>query len=195
MNISDHAAEDGSEHHAVILDLAYDLSHSLSLESTSSIYQHDYRRAEDLDQTPAPGRRPRLHDGRRVGHPGVPPPLLGAGPAERGPGPLFRRPDRYVAGGRRRSGGNWRAFPGVCPDLVLQHGRSDAKRGPLRRVRPGAGRGLDPHTRSALRQREPGNHQHPGSGLRSAASAIPSRRRAPRSNWRRPIALSFPRRR
>ena len=54
VNISDHAAEDGSKHHAVTLDLAYDLSHSLSLESTSSIYQHDYRRAEDLDQTPAP---------------------------------------------------------------------------------------------------------------------------------------------
>ncbi len=54
VNISDHAAEDGSEHHAVTLDLAYDLSGSLSLESTSSIYQHDYRRSEDLDQTPAP---------------------------------------------------------------------------------------------------------------------------------------------
>ena len=53
VNISDHAAEDGSKHHAVTLDLAYDLSHSLSLESISSIYQHDYRRAEDLDQTPA----------------------------------------------------------------------------------------------------------------------------------------------
>ena len=54
VNISDHAAEDGSEHHAVTLALAYDLNHSLSLESTSSYYEHDYRRAEDLDQTPAP---------------------------------------------------------------------------------------------------------------------------------------------
>ena len=54
VNISDHAAEDGSEHHNLTLALAYELSHALSLESTSSIYQHDYRRAEDLDQTPVP---------------------------------------------------------------------------------------------------------------------------------------------
>ena len=52
VNISDHPAEDGSEHHNLTLALAYDLSHRLSLESTSSIYQHDYRREEDLDQTP-----------------------------------------------------------------------------------------------------------------------------------------------
>ena len=54
VNISDHAAEDGSEHHNLTLALGYDLGSSFSLESTSSIYQHDYRRAEDLDQTPAP---------------------------------------------------------------------------------------------------------------------------------------------
>ena len=52
VNISDHPAEDGSEHHNLTLALAYDLSHRLSLESTSSVYQHDYRREEDLDQTP-----------------------------------------------------------------------------------------------------------------------------------------------
>ena len=54
VNTSDHLAEDGSEHHAVTLDLAYDLGPALSLESTSSLYQHDYRRAEDLDQSPFP---------------------------------------------------------------------------------------------------------------------------------------------
>lgn len=52
VNISDHPAEDGSEHHNVTLALAYDLGHRLSLESTSSVYQHAYRREEDLDQTP-----------------------------------------------------------------------------------------------------------------------------------------------
>ena len=54
VNISNHPAEDGSEHHNLTLALAYDLNHAISLESTSSIYQHDYRREEDLDQTPAP---------------------------------------------------------------------------------------------------------------------------------------------
>ena len=53
-NLSDHPAEDGSRHRTATLELAYRLSGALSLESTSSLYQHDYQRAEDLDRTPMP---------------------------------------------------------------------------------------------------------------------------------------------
>lgn len=53
-NLSDHEAEDGSRHRAASLELAHRLTGALSLESTSSLYEHDYRRAEDLDQTPNP---------------------------------------------------------------------------------------------------------------------------------------------
>ena len=51
LNLSDHAAEDGSDHRMFALDLGYDLTRSLSLEGTATIYDHDYRRSEDLDQT------------------------------------------------------------------------------------------------------------------------------------------------
>lgn len=53
-NLSDHEAEDGSRHRMAALELGYDLTGSLSLESTGTLYFHEYRRVEDLDQTFVP---------------------------------------------------------------------------------------------------------------------------------------------
>lgn len=54
VTLSDHRAEDGSLHRFASLEWGYLLTEALSLESTSSLYFHDYRRDEDLDRTPAP---------------------------------------------------------------------------------------------------------------------------------------------
>lgn len=53
-NLSDHPAEDGSRHRFATLEWDFLLTDSLSLEASSSLYFHDYRREEDLDRTPAP---------------------------------------------------------------------------------------------------------------------------------------------
>lgn len=55
VNLSDEPAEEGSRHQVATVDLAYDLSGAFSLESTSSVYNHDYLRTEDFDQSPVPG--------------------------------------------------------------------------------------------------------------------------------------------
>ncbi len=54
VNLSDQAAEDGSLHRVATLEMGYDLG-AIRLESTSSIYDHEYHRVEDVDQTPQPG--------------------------------------------------------------------------------------------------------------------------------------------
>lgn len=54
VTLSDHRAEDGSLHRFASLEWGYLLTDALSLESTSSLYFHDYLRVEDLDRTPAP---------------------------------------------------------------------------------------------------------------------------------------------
>ena len=54
VTLSDHRAEDGSLHRFASLEWGYLLTEALSLESTSSLYFHDYLRVEDLDRTPAP---------------------------------------------------------------------------------------------------------------------------------------------
>lgn len=53
VNLSDERAEEGSEHGTGTLDLVYDFNRALSLESTTSLYNHDYLRYEDADQAPA----------------------------------------------------------------------------------------------------------------------------------------------
>ena len=55
VNLSDEEAEEGSRHQVATVDLAYDASSAFRVESTSSVYQHDYGRTEDFDQSPAPG--------------------------------------------------------------------------------------------------------------------------------------------
>ena len=52
VNLSDERAEEGSEHGTGTLDLVYDFNRALSLESTTSLYDHDYLRYEDADQAP-----------------------------------------------------------------------------------------------------------------------------------------------
>ncbi len=54
-NVSNEPAEEGSRHQVATVDLGYDLSGAFSLESTSSVYHHDYLREEDFDQSPLPG--------------------------------------------------------------------------------------------------------------------------------------------
>ena len=53
VNLSDHPADDGSRHRFGVLELGYRWTDTLSLESVSTLYAHDYRREEDLDGTPA----------------------------------------------------------------------------------------------------------------------------------------------
>ncbi len=53
MNLSDQEAEDGSLHRTATVELGLDLG-AVSLESTTSVYDHEYYRLEDLDQTPQP---------------------------------------------------------------------------------------------------------------------------------------------
>lgn len=54
VTLSDHPAEDGSRHRFATLEWDWLLTEALSLESSSSLYSHEYRREEDLDRTPAP---------------------------------------------------------------------------------------------------------------------------------------------
>ncbi len=54
LNLSDHEPQDGSLHRTAVIDLGYQLTDSLSLESTGTIYFHEFRQSEDLDQTPVP---------------------------------------------------------------------------------------------------------------------------------------------
>lgn len=54
INLSDHPADDGSRHRFGVLELDYRWTDTLSFESVSTLYAHDYRREEDLDGTPAP---------------------------------------------------------------------------------------------------------------------------------------------
>ena len=53
-SLSDHDAEDGSRHRTAALEMVWHPNAALSLESSSSLYFHDYLRSEDLDRTPAP---------------------------------------------------------------------------------------------------------------------------------------------
>ncbi len=54
VNLSEQEAEDGSTHRSATVELGYDLG-AVRLESTTSIYTHEYHRREDVDQTPNPG--------------------------------------------------------------------------------------------------------------------------------------------
>ena len=54
VNLSDHPADDGSRHRFGVLELGYRWTDTLTLESVSTLYAHDYRREEDLDGSPAP---------------------------------------------------------------------------------------------------------------------------------------------
>lgn len=54
VTLADHPAEDGSRHRFATLEWSWLLTDAFSLESSSSLYLHEYRREEDLDRTPAP---------------------------------------------------------------------------------------------------------------------------------------------
>ncbi|MEL6868939.1 MAG: TonB-dependent receptor [Pseudomonadota bacterium] len=54
INTSDLPAEEGSEHRIGTLELNWNLSDAVTITSLSTIYEHDYVRLEDLDNSPAP---------------------------------------------------------------------------------------------------------------------------------------------
>ncbi len=53
VNLSDRKSEEGSEHRIATMELGYD-GGAVRIESTTSLYDHDYHRNVDLDQTPVP---------------------------------------------------------------------------------------------------------------------------------------------
>ncbi len=56
-NLSDETGEEGSEHQMMSLELSYLLNDAWRVQSTSTLYRHEYLRIEDSDQSPLPGNR------------------------------------------------------------------------------------------------------------------------------------------